>query len=939
MTIKRKRGSSLEEVLVKQMTNIIRRYQDSIKKSKKSDVKGELFNASAILQYARQTQPQFRRKSQAQLSKAIDKALSEIRKTSEVIEIDDDSDSEFEVDESVQMMEVKDTNFFNRSIQNMYKNSSSHNNGDDVQSIDSVTEIKSSPEKKEKEKDSLAVEDSTTTVSTQRVPRLSSAPPDLKTSNSDNESVASTALSRRVRKKSRTLLDNVESKKRKLMDSNGSNNENKYAPPAVKLENVGGIEHILQDIIQLILMPFKHLEIHLHLGIKPPRGILLHGPPGCGKTLLANAIAGELNVPFLSISAPSIVSGMSGESEKKLREFFEEAKEQAPCLLFIDEIDAITPKRETAQREMERRIVAQLLTCLDDLSLEKTNNRPVMIIGATNRPDALDPALRRAGRFDREISMGVPDEEGREKILKVLCKDLRLSDDLNFRVLAKLTPGYVGADLSALTSEAGMIAVERIYGNLLNSVEEEEEEKEKVKEEEVENKEKESVEESDQAMEKDEKEDVKEDGEGMDIDEPVSETKPNEDENDTKIESKTEAETKPVIKKDITSKPQEITLEILSKFIKSKSEPLTEEELKPLCITIEDFQKAVKKVQPSSKREGFATVPGVSWDDIGALETVREELNMAVVEPIRHPEYFAAVGITAPMGVLLYGPPGCGKTLLAKAVANESHSNFISVKGPELLNKYVGESERAIRQVFSRARASSPCVIFFDELDAIRPKRSNDTDSTSSARLVNTLLTEMDGLDNRKQVFVIAATNRPELIDSAMVRPGRLDRMLYVDLPTAPERLDILKTITKKTPLDHTIDLEKIANDPRCEGFSGADLASLVREASVTALRTSIYKNETSIKKSTLSLTDVLPDTKKIDNIYVCPSHFDVAFTKIVRSVSPKDYRSYKLMSKRLSGVRGKFISKSDSIEDIPSGAQDTPTVEKPVENATPATQ
>jgi len=254
-------------------------------------------------------------------------------------------------------------------------------------------------------------------------------------------------------------------------------------------------------------------------------------------------------------------------------------------------------------------------------------------------------------------------------------------------VLAKLTPGYVGADLSALTSEAGMIAVERIYGNLLNSVEEEEEEKEKVKEEEVENKEKESVEESDQAMEKDEKEDVKEDGEGMDIDEPVSETKPNEDENDTKIESKTEAETKPVIKKDITSKPQEITLEILSKFIKSKSEPLTEEELKPLCITIEDFQKAVKKVQPSSKREGFATVPGVSWDDIGALETVREELNMAVVEPIRHPEYFAAVGITAPMGVLLYGPPGCGKTLLAKAVANESHSNFISVKGPELLNK------------------------------------------------------------------------------------------------------------------------------------------------------------------------------------------------------------------------------------------------------------
>ncbi|OUM68902.1 hypothetical protein PIROE2DRAFT_68639 [Piromyces sp. E2] len=784
MVAKRKRGSSLEDVLVKQMTNIINRYQDSIKKSKKSDVKGELFNTSAILQYARQTQPQFRRKSQAQLSKAIDKALSEIRKSSEVIEIDDDSDSEFEVDESVQMMEVKDTNFFNRSIQNMYKNSTGNgtiSNTEDVQSVDSVTEIKPNPEKKEKEKEISVVDDTNTAnpPTTPRVPRQSSAPPDLKASVSDNESVTSSAVvGRRIRKKSRTLLDNVESKKRKLGDSNGSNNENKYAPPAVKLENVGGIEHILQDIIQLILMPFKHLEIHLHLGIKPPRGILLHGPPGCGKTLLANAIAG------------------------------------------------------------------------------------------------------------------------------VLCKDLRLSDDLNFRVLAKLTPGYVGADLSALTSEAGMIAVERIYGSLLNSVEEEEEEEGEKEEEKEIKKEKDEEVEGDNAMEKDEEkeEEVKEETEeGMDIDEPVSETKEtiaNDTDKDDDADAintdnkttETETNNKCIIKKNsgTTAKPQEITLEILSKFIKSKSEPLTEEELKPLCITIEDFQKAVKKVQPSSKREGFATVPGVSWDDIGALETVREELNMAVVEPIRHPEYFAAVGITAPMGVLLYGPPGCGKTLLAKAVANESHSNFISVKGPELLNKYVGESERAIRQVFSRARASSPCVIFFDELDAICPKRSNDTDSTSSARLVNTLLTEMDGLDNRKQVFVIAATNRPELIDSAMVRPGRLDRMLYVDLPTAPERLDILKTITKKTPLDSTIDLEKIANDPRCEGFSGADLASLVREASVTALRTSIYKNESSIKKSTLSLTDVLPDTKKVDHIYVCPSHFDVAFTKIVRSVSPK---------------------------------------------------
>jgi len=364
MPSKRRRGGgSLEDILVKQMTNIIIRYQESLKKSKNSDIKNELYNTNAILQYARQSQPQFRRKSQAQLSKAVDKAISELKKSSEVIEID--SDSEFEVDDNVQLMEVKDTNFFNRSIQNMYKNTNNTNVvNDDNQSVSSsVIEVKNNDKK---EKGSIFPED------TNRVPRQTSAPPDLKsTVNSDNESVTTPNPSKRLRKKSRTVIDNVESKKRKIADNSGSSNENKYAPPAVKLENVGGIEHILQDIIQLILMPFKHLEIHLHLGIKPPRGILLHGPPGCGKTLLANAIAGELNVPFLSISAPSIVSGMSGESEKKLREIFEEAKEQAPCLLFIDEIDAITPKRETAQREMERRIVAQLLTCLDDLSLEK----------------------------------------------------------------------------------------------------------------------------------------------------------------------------------------------------------------------------------------------------------------------------------------------------------------------------------------------------------------------------------------------------------------------------------------------------------------------------------------------------------------------------------------------------------------------------------------
>jgi ribosome biogenesis ATPase len=432
--------------------------------------------------------------------------------------------------------------------------------------------------------------------------------------------------------------------------------ESKWPRPDVNFNSVGGMDEIAQELLQLIGMPLSHPEIFQHLGVSPPRGILLHGPPGCGKTLLANAIAGEIGVPFINIAAPVIVSGMSGESEKKIREIFEEAKACAPCILFIDEIDAITPKRETAQREMERRIVAQLLTCMDNLSIEKTDYKPVVLIGATNRPDAIDPALRRAGRFDREIALGVPDEAARELILRKMCAKLTLEDNINFSELAKLTPGFVGADLSALMGEAGMIAVNRIlhaFGQQSG-----------------------------------------EDSTGID--------------NLAQMQLDSENFT-----------------ENSRMAFKSIPKNISSEEMKRFFISFEDFAQAIKKVQPSSKREGFATVPGITWDDIGALESVRDELRMAVVEPIMHPEYFRAVGINSSMGVLLYGPPGCGKTLLAKAVANESHCNFLSVKGPELLNKYVGESERAIRMVFSRAQASSPCVIFFDELDALCPARSN----------------------------------------------------------------------------------------------------------------------------------------------------------------------------------------------------------------------
>ncbi|KAJ3219934.1 hypothetical protein HDU67_008463 [Dinochytrium kinnereticum] len=620
-----------------------------------------------------------------------------------------------------------------------------------------------------------------------------------------------------------------ESKKPKLSA------EEKYPPPTAKLSDLGGIDSCIEEILQLIAMPLKHPEVYLHLGIHPPRGILLHGPPGCGKTMLANAIAGDIGVPFVNISAPSVVSGMSGESEKKIREVFEEAKEIAPCLIFIDEIDAITPKRETAQREMERRIVAQLLTCMDDLSVDMTDFKPVIVIGATNRPDSLDPALRRAGRFDREIAVGVPDEAARARILEKMCAKLRLEGNFNFQRLARLTPGYVGADLGALTAEAGMIAVRRIFKDFAVETG------------------------SDEAMDIDSSDKP-----------PAQQIDPGKD-------------------------------GIITSFLSSRRKNLTEEELLPLCIQQDDFVEALTKVQPSSKREGFATVPDVSWDNVGALEGVRDELRMAIVEPVKRPEFFKRVGISKPMGVLLYGPPGCGKTLLAKAVANESCCNFISVKGPELLNKYVGESERGIRQVFARAASSSPCIIFFDELDAICPARSNDTENQSTSRLVNTLLTELDGMQGRSQVYIIAATNRPDMIDPAMLRPGRLDKTLYVDLPSGQERLEILKTITRSTPLSN-VDLSRVALDPRCEGFSGADLAALVREAAVAALRATLYKSRPS--EEALALID--PDHGVgSDPIWVTEEHFGIAFSRMAPSVSKRDKKRYELLRVRFSSSHG----------------------------------
>ncbi|KAJ5637366.1 AAA domain-containing protein [Penicillium lividum] len=531
-------------------------------------------------------------------------------------------------------------------------------------------------------------------------------------------------------------------------------------PTHVSLADLGGLDDVVQELGDMVILPMTRPQVYISSNVQPPRGVLLHGPPGCGKTMIANAFAAELGVPFISISAPSIVSGMSGESEKALREHFDEAKRIAPCLIFIDEIDAITPKRESAQREMEKRIVAQLLTCMDDISLEKTDGKPVIVLAATNRPDSLDAALRRGGRFDKEINMTVPSEPVREQILRALTRKLQLADDLDFKTLAKRTPGFVGADLNDLVSTAGAAAIKR-YLDILKS----------------------------------------NSGEEMEIE--------GED--------------------DLSPKVRE-----LRRLITHARENPIGDETETVLVSNADFLTALPKIQPSSKREGFATIPDTTWADIGALGGVRDELSTAIVEPIRTPDIYEKVGITAPTGVLLWGPPGCGKTLLAKAVANESRANFISVKGPELLNKFVGESERAVRQVFVRARSSVPCVIFFDELDALVPRR-DDTLSEASARVVNTLLTELDGLGTRQGIYVIAATNRPDIIDPAMLRPGRLETLLFVNLPTALERVDILKTLIRKLPIEFSDELRTLAEE--CEGFSGADLGSLLRRAGYMAIK------------------------------------------------------------------------------------------------------
>ncbi|KAI0229314.1 Nuclear valosin-containing protein-like [Lamellibrachia satsuma] len=634
----------------------------------------------------------------------------------------------------------------------------------------------------------------------------------------------------------------------------------------VKFADIGGSEAALLEVCKL-LVHMKHPEVYQRLGVTPPRGFLLHGPPGCGKTLLAHAIAGELQLPFIKLAATEVVSGVSGESEEKLRDIFNSATATAPCILFLDEIDSITPKRENASKDMERRIVAQLLTCMDDLNSKSTGH--VLVIGATNRPDALDPALRRAGRFDREISLGIPDEGARIGILKVLCRDLRLETDFDFEGLAHNTPGYVGADLMALAREAAITAVNRVFQALKS-----EKETGEVKVDDIVNDDpitqKEAV-----TMETEkttEAEKTTSSCETVMTTVPVGDitirdvtasgvTDINVTVSDVKMDT-TNAVNKSASDTDILAVRKSVTMETLDVTMTTKRDiieeldsvlgwlkdtpPLTDDQLSSLFITMADFNRSEKVLRQS---------PGVTWDDIGALYDIREELQMAILAPVKHRAQFAALGLTTPPGVLLAGPPGCGKTLLAKAVANESGINFISVKGPELLNMYVG-------------------------------RESQGGEGGASVRVVNQLLTEMDGLEARKQVFVMAATNRPDIIDPAMLRPGRLDKILYVGLPSCTDRADILIAVTKngtRPRLRQEVCLDSVAADPRCNNFTGADLAALVREAAVAAL------------KEFMETTHPASETPAVGS-----QHFDVAFRKVKPSVSNKDQNVFAAMKARV---------------------------------------
>jgi transitional endoplasmic reticulum ATPase len=508
--------------------------------------------------------------------------------------------------------------------------------------------------------------------------------------------------------------------------------------PSTTYEDIGGLKEEIRRLREMVELPMRHPELFQRLGIDPPKGVLLHGPPGCGKTLLARAVANESDANFFSINGPEIMSKFYGESEARLRDIFEQAEKSAPAIIFIDELDAIAPKREEVTGEVERRVVAQLLALLDGLT-ERGN---VIVIGATNRPNALDPALRRPGRFDREIEIGIPDKKGRHEVLQIHTRGMPLVEDVDLKNLANRTHGYTGADLAALGRETAMKALRRYL--------------------------------------------------------------------------------------------PEIDLE---------EERIPPNVLEKMEVTMDDFVNAFKEITPTAMREVAIEVPTVHWDGVGGLEGAKQDLRESVEWPLKNSDVFVRMGIEPPKGILLFGPPGCGKTLLARAVATESEANFISIKGPEVFSKWVGESEKAIREVFRKARMSSPAIIFFDEMDSLVPRRGlGYGDSGVADRVISQLLTEIDGIAALQDVVVLAATNRPDIVDPAVLRPGRFDRLVYVPEPAEEGRQQIFKIHTEGMPLAKDVDFKELARVTK--GYSGADIESVCREAAMIVLRRDIKAKE-----------------------------------------------------------------------------------------------
>ncbi|HIH73560.1 MAG TPA: CDC48 family AAA ATPase [Thermococcaceae archaeon] len=564
--------------------------------------------------------------------------------------------------------------------------------------------------------------------------------------------------------------------------------------PEVTYEDIGGLKEAIQKIREMVELPLKHPELFERLGIEPPKGVLLYGPPGTGKTLLAKAVANEANAHFIAINGPEIMSKYYGESEERLREIFKEAEENAPSIIFIDEIDAIAPKREEVTGEVEKRVVSQLLTLMDGLK----SRGKVIVIAATNRPDALDPALRRPGRFDREIEVGVPDKQGRKEILQIHTRGMPLEPDYDKKSVLRV--------LNELKRKSSF---------------------EKAKLDEI-------IKKVEGAKDENEiKEILKEDGE---IYKEVRHRLV-----DLLLEELAE-KTHGFVGADLAALAREAAMVVLRRLITEgkinpEEERIPPEVLQELKVTKNDFYEALKMIEPSALREVLLEVPNIKWEDIGGLEEVKQELREAVEWPLKYPKAFQRLGITPPKGILLYGPPGTGKTLLAKAVANESEANFIGIRGPEVLSKWVGESEKRVREIFRKARQAAPTVIFIDEIDAIAQARGSDVNRVMDT-LLNQLLTEMDGIEENSGVVVIAATNRPDILDPALLRPGRFDRLILVPAPDEKARLEILKVHTRRVPLARDVSLEELAK--KTEGYSGADLAALVREAALIALRRAV---------------------------------------------------------------------------------------------------